>query len=713
MKQVFQDLKNGRTYINNIPIPSIKKNEVLVKSICSLISPGTENMLLQFGKASPLGKALQQQDKFKDILNKISSDGLLETFEAVKNKIDQPLPLGYCNVGEIIKVGKGVRNLKIGDRVASNGPHAEIFAVNQNLCACLPDNVSNDSAVFTVIASIGLQGIRLANPTFGETFLVSGLGLIGLLTSQLLIAQGCKVLGVDPDEERCALARSYGVDALNISNNIDQVSWCFSKTGNLGIDGAIITAATNSSEPINLSAKSCRKRGRVILVGSTLINLKRDIFYKKEITFQVSCSYGPGRYDKSYEESSNDYPIGFVRWTEQRNFQAVLYSLEREYLKTKTLISHRFPLDDVESAYDVLSGEEKNLGILIEYDNKVTNQTQKLLFEDLYKKNTVSNLKNNPFVGFIGSGNYASRVLIPAFAKSGANFHSLVSSNGVSPSHFGKKFNFPIISTDVEGLIDDHECNTVVISTRHDSHAKLVLNCLKKGKNIFVEKPLCLNYKELELIKNQLNDTYKKFRKKPILMVGFNRRFSLLVEKLKLNLRNLNGPKSFIYTINAGLVDEEHWIQDPLIGGGRLIGEVCHFLDLLRYLAESPIDNIECFAIDYSSSLPPQTFHLQIKFFDGSVGTINYISTGDKSYPKERLEVFCDSTIQRIDNFKKIITWGNKSLKSKKILKQDKGQVLCAKQFLNSIKNNTESPIPLEQIFEVQNWLLKVQKQIS
>ena len=527
MKQVFQDLKNGESLIKNIPAPSINKNQVLVKSICSLISSGTENMLVRFGKANPLGKAMQQPEKVKDVINKISSDGILETIDAVKNKIEQPLPLGYSNVGVIIKVGEGVKNFKVGDRIASNGPHAEIFAVNQNLCALIPVNVSNESAVFTVIASIGLQGIRLANPSFGETFLVSGLGLIGLLTAQLLLSQGCKVLGVDPDEERCLLARSFGVNALNISESVDQVSWCFNETGNIGIDGAIITAATNSSEPINLSAKACRKRGRIILVGSTAINLKRDIFYEKEITFQVSCSYGPGRYDKSYEEKSNDYPIGFVRWTEQRNFQAILYSIEKKYLQTTKLISHRFKLNDIKGAYEVLTGEEKkNLGILIEYENEFIDLSQKVIDEDTYKKNEIKLLRENPFIGFIGSGNYASRILIPAFKKAGANFHTLVSKNGITPSYFGKKFNFPIVSTDVESLINDKECNTVVITTRHDSHANLVIKSLKKGKNIFVEKPLCLNFDDLELIKEEFNKANNKFHEKPILMVGYNRRFS-------------------------------------------------------------------------------------------------------------------------------------------------------------------------------------------
>jgi len=712
MKQVFQDLKNGESLIKNIPAPSINKNQVLVKSICSLISSGTENMLVSFGKASPLGKAMQQPEKVKDVINKISSDGILETIDAVKNKIEQPLPLGYSNVGVIIKVGEGVKNFKVGDRIASNGPHAEIFAVNQNLCALIPVNVSNESAVFTVIASIGLQGIRLANPSFGETFLVSGLGLIGLLTAQLLLSQGCKVLGVDPDEERCSLARSYGINALNISQSIDQVSWCFNETGNIGIDGAIITAATNSSEPINLSAKSCRKRGRIILVGSTAINLKRDIFYEKEITFQVSCSYGPGRYDKSYEEKSNDYPIGFVRWTEQRNFQAILYSIEKKHLQTTKLISHRFKLNDIKGAYEILTGEEKNLGILIEYENDSIDLSQKVIDKDIYKKNEIKPFRENPFIGFIGSGNYASRILIPAFKKAGANLHTLVSKNGITPSYFGKKFNFPIVSTDVESLINDKECNTVVITTRHDSHADLVIKSLKKGKNIFVEKPLCLNFDDLELIKEEFNKANNKFHEKPILMVGYNRRFSPLIDQIKSNMKFLHGPKSFIYTINAGLVPKDHWIQDEFVGGGRLLGEVCHFLDLLRCLAESPIKDIKCFAPNYFGSYP-QTFFLQIKFNDESIGSINYISTGNKTFPKERLEVFCDSTIQRLDNFKKVETWGSKYLRGKKLIKQDKGQFNCASKFLDSVRNYRENPIPVAELFEIQYWLLKAQKQIS
>ena len=366
-----------------------------------------------------INKALQQPDKVKEVFDKISSDGLLDTLDAVRSKIDSPIPLGYSNFGEIIKVGADVKGLKIGDRVASNGPHAELFAVNQNLCALVPDGVASEDAAFTVLASIGLQGIRLANPSYGETFIVIGLGLIGQLTCQLLIAQGCKVLGVDPDGERCKLAESFGVITLNISENSNQVDWAIRNSENIGVDGAIITAATDSSEPINLAAKSCRKRGRIILIGATPINLRRDLFYEKELIFQVSCSYGPGRYDKYYEEYSNDYPIGYVRWTEKRNFEAIINSFKRKSLNTKSLVSHRFDLKDFDKAYEILLSKKDSLGIIINYPRNINLEnkySKKIIDENIYEKNQNNFLINkDPFIGFVGSGNYASRILIPSF----------------------------------------------------------------------------------------------------------------------------------------------------------------------------------------------------------------------------------------------------------------------------------------------------------
>ena len=708
MKQVFQDLKDGSPALLDIPIPFLRKNEILVRSICSLISPGTEGMIASFGKANMIEKARQQPEKVKEVINKISTDGLIETYEAVKQKIEEPIPLGYSNVGEIIDIGEDVKGFKIGDRVASNGPHAEIFSVNQNLCAVIPDNVRNEDAVFTVIASIGLNGIRLAKPSFGETFLVSGLGLIGLITSQILISNGCTVLGVDPDEDRCNLASSFGVESLNISRNNDQVSWCLKKTQNLGIDGAIITAAVDSSDPINYAAKSCRKRGRIILIGATPINLIRDIFYKKELSFNVSCSYGPGRYDKSYEVYSNDYPIGYVRWTEKRNFEAILNSFAKNSLKIKSLISHTFEFDNVKEAYNLLLSEEKSIGILINYPYKNKKLSRKLIFKNYYEKNKNETLINNePFIGFIGSGNYAKRILIPSFSKAGAKFHSLISPDASSSIHIGRKFLFPIIGTDINEVFNDINCNSVVIATRHDSHCEYIIKALEKGKNIFVEKPLCINISELIKIEKKYNQLKKNNLKLPILMVGFNRRFSPLIKELKSNLDSINEITSFIYTCNAGLIDKDNWIHERSIGGGRLLGEACHFLDLLRYLAGSQIQNLEIISspeLNYADD----NFILQVKFENGSIGSINYFNNGDKSYPKEKLEVFSGGTIQTIENFRKLKVWGPRKFRNIRLIKQDKGQINCAKEFINSIKKDLESPIKINEIFEVQKWLLKI-----
>ena len=708
MKQVFQDLKNGKTIIENVPFPYLKDNEVIVKSFCSLISPGTERMLASFGKANLLNKAKKQPEKVKDVLDKIVTDGLIETYQAVNQKLEESIPLGYSNVGIILEVGCKVKGLKVGDRVASNGPHAEVFAVNQNLCALVPDNVSNQEAVFTVIASVGLQGLRLSKPSYGETFLVSGLGLIGQITAQLLIANGCQVLGVDLDERKCSLANSFGVKTFNITKNENQVAWCLKNTSDLGIDGAIVTATSNSSIPINLAAKACRKNGRVILVGATPINLSRNIFYEKEIHFTVSCSYGPGRYDKSYEVDSIDYPLGYVRWTEKRNFEAILSAFAKNSIKTKLLVSHSFQFNEVAEAYKVLLMDKNSLGIIINYDNHESNKSKKVFLNNSYIKNEEKKLiTTEPFISFIGSGNYAKRFLIPLFSKAGAKFHSLISHNYSSSIYLGKKFSFPIVGTDVNEIFDNSNCNSVVIATRHDSHCELIIKALDAGKNVFVEKPLCLSLKELKRLESKYQDIMSKNSKIPLLMVGFNRRFSPLVKQLKTNLDKLNSTKSFIYTCNVGLIDRGNWIHNPNVGGGRLIGEACHFVDLLRFLADSEIKNLEIIHSPELNHLP-DNFILQIQFKDGSIGSINYFTNGDKSYPKERLEVFCNGTIHRINNFRKLEVWGSNKFKNIRLMRQDKGQLSCIKEFLNSIKKGCESPIDVEELFEVQRFLLKV-----
>lgn len=695
MKQLLQSLATGASDLPELPAPAVGHGQLLIRSSCSLVSAGTERMLVDFGKASWIDKARQQPDKVQQVLEKARTDGLFTTIDAVRSKLDQPLPLGYCNVGTVVAVGPGVVGFQVGDRVASNGPHAELVAVPQHLCAAIPAGVGDEAAAFTVLASIGLQGIRLANPSLGETFVVSGLGLIGLLTGQLLAAQGCRVLGLDPDPSKCALAETLGITALHLADGVDPVAWCLEQTGGIGVDGVLITAATASSEPVHVAAQACRQRGRIVLVGVTGLELRRDLFYKKELSFQVSCSYGPGRYDPAYEQQSHDYPIGFVRWTEQRNFQAVLHALATGALRTDPLISHRFPIEQAAGAYELLSSPEPSLGILLCYPE--TADPKQRVVQLPAASDSVAPSK--PLLSVIGAGNYASRILIPAFAKAGARFHTLAASSGIGPVHVGRKFGFRQASTDVPALLGDPICNTVVIATRHDSHAPLVQQALAAGKHVFVEKPLCLTAEELSAIEAAHTG-------EQLLMLGFNRRFAPLLIDLQQHLQRLSGPKAFVYTCNAGSIPADHWTQDPALGGGRLLGEACHFVDLLRYLAASPIEDLQL--LSAADRKPcPDTFTLQLRFADGSIGTVHYFANGSKAFPKERLEVFADGKVLRLDNYRKLKAWGIPGFRTRRLLSQDKGQVACCAAFLKAIESGGPAPIPSSEIFEVQRCLLE------
>lgn len=698
MKQLFSLLSTGDVIVEEVPSPSLPPTSLLIRSRISLVSAGTERMLLDFGRNNLLAKARSQPDKIKLLLNKLGTDGLLPTIEAVTSKLDQPIPLGYSNVGVVEAVGSSVKAFKVGDRVVSNGPHAELVAVSQTLCAHIPDSVSDESAAFTVLASIALQGIRLAQPTFGETFVVSGLGLIGLLTSQLLLANGCVVLGLDPDPDKCRLAESFGVTSFNLNDSSDPVAWCLDKTDGNGADGFIITAATTSSQPVHTAAEASRQRGRIILVGVTGLDLRRDLFYKKELSFQVSCSYGPGRYDPSYEQECNDYPYGFVRWTQQRNFSAVLRSFERGLLNVDSLISHRFSFTDATLAYDLLLSSKPSLGILLTHDHP-SPQIPASRLVPLSLSGDTPPLCSRPSVSFVGAGNYSRRVLIPAFQKSGARLNTIAASNGISPVYIGKKFSFLQASTDVSSLLSDSSCNCVVIATRHDTHASLVQQSLAAGKHVFVEKPLCLSSEELLAIQA----AYTGDR---LLMVGFNRRFAPLLTNLRHQLSRLTGPKAFIYTVNAGHIPPDHWTQDPAQGGGRLLGEACHFVDLLRHLASSNIEELQLLSsVDTKPS--PDTFSLQLRFADGSIGTVHYFANGTNAFPKERLEVFASGKVFRLDNYRKLQAWGVPGFRTHRLLSQDKGQLACCASFLKAVEDGGPAPIPPSELFEVQLKLLE------
>ena len=699
MKQVFQSLTSGKTELLDLPSPKLNDNSILIASSISLISSGTEKMLIDFGKASFIEKALKQPEKVNQVINKAKTDGIGPAIEAVKSKMEEPIALGYSNVGKIKAIGKNVKGFHVGERVVSNGPHADLVNVPYNLCAKVPDKVTNEQASFTVIASIGMQGIRLAKPSLGETFVVSGLGLIGLITAQLLKANGCNVLGLDPDISKCNIAESLGIKSLCLSNNRDAISWCLNNNNNNEVDGVLIAASTESNDPIDTAAQICRQRGRIILIGISGLNLKRDYFYKKEIKFQVSCSYGPGRYNNQYEEKCNEYPIGLVRWSLNRNFQAVLEKISDNSLNVDKLISSEYDFEDSVNAYEELSKKSSSiLGIILKYKNDIDqNQTINIKQKFIVKDNSIESLKN-PSLSVIGAGNYSGRVLIPALHKYGANLNTITANNGIKPLLLGEKFGFEKASTDVNSTINSKDSDIIVITTRHNSHGELIIKALNAGKHIFVEKPLCIKNEEL----TQIMANYNNSR---ILMIGYNRRFSPLIQEMKKTLDSKNSPKTYIYTCNAGSLGKDHWHNDLEIGGGRLISEACHFVDLLRHLNGNKIKNLSVKSLSHISNQVSETYTITIEFNDGSMGTIHYLADGHNSFPKERLEVFAENSIIQLDNFRKLSYWNSNGLKVKRS-KQDKGHNQCIKEFLDSIKKGKQSPIPINEIFEVQNYLI-------
>jgi predicted dehydrogenase/threonine dehydrogenase-like Zn-dependent dehydrogenase len=704
MKQLLQDLKTGDTIIEEVPCPSPVHGSLLIQTTNTLVSAGTERMLVDFGKGNLVQKARQQPDKVKQVLQKVQTDGLMPTIDAVKNKLDTPLPLGYCNVGTVIN--SRAEGFAVGDRVISNGKHAEVVSVPQNLCAKIPEGVDDESAAFTVIGAIALQGIRLIKPTLGETVVVTGLGLIGLVAVQLLRAHGCRVLGIDFDPAKLALAKQLGAEVVNLAEGQDPIVVAEKYSRGRGVDAVLITASTKSNEPIHQAATMCRQRGRIVLVGVVGMEMSRADFYEKELSFQVSCSYGPGRYDENYEEKGQDYPIGFVRWTEQRNFEAILDMLADGRIDMQPLISHRFKLADAAQAYDVISSGNP-LGVMLQYEH----QTPEKLTKQTVTLSSVSGrgfASSKAVLGFIGAGNYASSVLVPAFKATGARLKSISSATGVSSVHVGKKQDIEQATTDTDALLSDAEINALVITTRHNSHAKWVRAGLESGKHIFVEKPLTLTRLELD----EIVDVYSGLETKPLLMVGFNRRYAPHVQKMHSLLAGKAQPKNLLMTVNAGSIPADHWTQDMTVGGGRIIGEGCHFVDLLRYLAGAPIESVAAQAMD---SACKDSVMIQLKFTDGSIGSINYLANGSKAFPKERLEVFCGGGILQLDNFRSLKGFGWPGFKAERLWRQDKGQKQCAQAFVDAIANGNTSNhlIPLDQLVEVANACFDVVEQIG
>lgn len=715
MKQVLQSLRNGRTEVAEVPCPALGPGQLLIRSARTLVSAGTERMLVEFGKAGFIDKARQQPDKVRQVLDKIKTDGVMPTLDAVFNKLDQPLPMGYCNVGVVLQVGAGVRGFAVGDRVASNGKHAEVVCVPMNLCAKVPDRVPDDQAAFTVIGAIALQGLRLAQPTLGETVVVTGLGLIGLVAVQLLRAQGCRVLGVDFEEQKLALARSFGAKVVDLSAGEDPIATARAFSRGRGVDAVLITASTTSSEPIHQAALMSRKRGRIVLVGVAGLELSRADFFEKELSFQVSCSYGPGRYDPDYEEKGLDYPIGYVRWTEQRNFEAVLDMMAEKRLDVAPLISHRFGIGEAERAYTLLGSGEASLGILLEYQKaaeRPETEVRCVTVETPVGSATAGTAQTDeaaPVVGFVGAGNYATAVLIPAFRKAGARLKIVASNGGVSGFHAARKFGFRRSTTDVEDVFSDPGVTAVAISTRHDSHAALACRSLEAGKHVFVEKPLALTLPELDAIDRSRSAATAEGRN-PILMVGFNRRFSPHARKMRALLEGVREPKAFVMTVNAGAIPATHWTQDPSVGGGRIVGEACHFIDLLTYLAGVPVRGFHAFALGGTTGteVTEDKVAISLRFEDGSLGTIHYLANGHKSFPKERLQVFAGGRVLDLDNFRRLRGYGWPGFRKMALWCQDKGQKACAAAFVEAIRRGGPAPVPFDSLRETSRISIAV-----
>jgi predicted dehydrogenase/threonine dehydrogenase-like Zn-dependent dehydrogenase len=712
MKQILQSLRNGRTEVADVPSPAVKRGQLLVRTTTSLVSVGTEKMLVSFGQASFIGKARAQPDKVRQVIDKVRTDGLIPTLETVFNKLDQPLPLGYCNVGVVIEVGDRVTGFAVGDRVVSNGKHAEIVSVPKNLCARIPAGVSDEEAAFVVVGAIGLQGIRIAEPALGESVVVTGLGLIGLLTVQLLRAQGCRVLGIDYDRAKLAMAKQLGAEVVNLGEGQDPVAAARTFSRGRGVDAVLITASTKSNEPVHQAAIMCRKRGRIVLVGVTGLELSRADFYEKELSFQVSCSYGPGRYDPTYEEQGVDYPIGFVRWTEQRNFEAVLDMMADRRIDVAPLISHRFEVVEAERAYALVASDQPSLGILLTYPVTATISDAVGGTRTIEVARPATGVERRPHpvsIGFIGSGNYAGAVLIPAFKSTGARLRVVASSAGVTGLHAARKFGFESTTTDTTTVLADSAVNTVVIATRHDSHAELVVAALRAGKNVFVEKPLALSMSELEEIR-VAHESHPDL----LLLVGFNRRFAPHVERMASLLAGVTEPKVFVMTVNAGAIPAEHWTQDRRVGGGRIAGEACHFIDLLRFLAKSPIMGFQATAMGLAPGIATRDdkASITLRFADGSIGTILYLANGHRSFPKERLEVFAASRILQLDNFRRLKAFGWPGFSRMNLWRQDKGQARMAAAFVDAVSTGGASPIPLQELFEVSEVAIAVAQEL-
>ena len=701
MEQITQNLKNGEMKILEVPYPILGKGGVLVRNYYSIISAGTEGKTVKDARLGYVGKAMARKDEVKKVINTAKTIGLVDTYKLMMNKLDAPSALGYSCAGVVIAVADDVSEFKIGDKVACAGAgavHAEIVAVAKNLCVKLEDGVALNEAAFTTLGAIALQGIRQADLRLGESCAVIGLGLIGQLTVQMLNAAGIKSIGIDIDKNMVKLAQELGASHA-IERNTEGISTSIRElTKGYGVDAVIITAATSSTDPVDFAGELCRVKGKVVIVGSVPTGFKRAGYYKKELELKMSCSYGPGRYDRNYEENGVDYPYGYVRWTENRNMQAFADLLVEKKINIAKLISHTFNFKEAPKAYQLIVDKtEAFTGVLLKYD------TDKKISATVQLKNTNA-VAGKAAIGFIGAGSFAGNVLLPAL-KDDCSFVGIATNRPNNARNIADKYGFNYCTGNVNELMEDKNINTIFIATRHDSHAGYVMDALKHNKNVFTEKPLCLHEAELEEIK----DLYQK--SKSLVMLGFNRRFAPQIIKAKAFFDKLNVPLSINYRINAGTIDADHWVHDKNVGGGRIIGEVCHFIDLLTFITGSKVKSLSANAMQDAKHLT-DTLVINFQFENGSIGTISYFSNGNKNLDKEYLEIFGAGQVIVIDDFKDMQTYGS-SKKTDSLSKQDKGHKQEVAVFLEAIVKGKESPVAFDEIYHSMFCTFKVEESIA
>lgn len=694
MKQILQNLKTGNIEVADVPSPIAQPGRVLVRTATSLISSGTERMTVEMGHKTLLGKARERPDLVKQVIQKARSEGVLNTVNAVRNRLESLNSLGYSAAGTVIKVGNQVAEFRPGDRVACAGAefaaHAEVLSVPKNLCVRLPDDMSFEAGAFGTLGAIALQGVRLAEVTLGESVVVIGLGLIGQLTVQLLKANGCRVYGIDLDTKRIDLARQLGADA-GCAPGVDAQRTVLNWTRGRGADAVLITAATSSNQPVELAGEISRLKGRVVAVGLVGLEVPRKLYYQRELTLKISMSYGPGRYDPEYEERGHDYPFAYVRWTEGRNVEAFLDLISEGRVNTDPLITHRFPISEGERAYQLITGEIEgsHLGVLLQYDTE-----REINRRITLKHGQPGTVSSTVRIGLIGAGKYARSMLLPHFKAAGVDFRSISSASGISAREIGSKYGFHSCVSDSQDVINDDTANLIVVATRHDTHAGFARQALKGGRHVFVEKPLALNDEELDAVLDAAAKSQGQ------LMVGFNRRFSPLAVQAKEFFKEHTVPISISYRVNAGRIPRSHWIQDPREGGGRIIGEVCHFIDLMQFMTGSFVTRVYAEAItsQHSEVLNEDSVFITLRFADGSNGSIAYLAEGDRTLPKERVEIFGAGKVFLLDDFRSAITYQNGRRRTTKLRNQDKGQANEVRAVCEVVLKGGPAPIALADL---------------